>query len=310
MLRPLSGPNVKFYHPFKHSLYLYVPVNGDDVMQTGDPEKELTVHFNSFPGSNSATGIIKPVFNNSNAIVWLKKGKGKYVIDFKSYTFKANTIILISKDQNTAFEFSGQDNQYVVITFPMNLIARSEPEIQQLVSFCIREHFAGKQILKVGPEDEKYLKTLVDQLFSVANHWQGELKSASMFHFLQLFLVYCNKLRQDQNQGHGNSYTPIVGNFTALLEQSFRSTHKVNYYTDTLNLTYNSLARYTTGYCSKTPKEIIVERVILEIKRLLSATSLPVKEIAFQLGFDEPTNLIKYFRKYTGTTPSAFRAQR
>jgi AraC family transcriptional regulator, transcriptional activator of pobA len=94
------------------------------------------------------------------------------------------------------------------------------------------------------------------------------------------------------------------------LEDNFRSTQKVNFYTDSLNLTYNSLARYTSNYCKKTPKEIISERLVLEIKRLLSSTSKPIKEIAYQLGFDEPTNLVKYFKKYTGVTPSEFRKEK
>jgi AraC family transcriptional regulator, transcriptional activator of pobA len=278
-------------------------------MKTTDPAEELTIHYNSFPDSVQLAGTIKPAFKNSHAIVWLKRGHGKYSVDFRQYTFNPNSIILISKDQNTAFEFSGKNDQYIVITFTHTMVSKSAPEIQQLVSFCIREHFEGKQILTVAPEDEKYLKGLTHQLLTIASHGESKFKSSSMFHFLQLILVYCYKLRTEQHRGTADTYTAVVGNFTTLLEKSFRNTHKVNYYTDNLNLTYNSLARYTTSYCSKTPKEIIVERVILEIKRLLSGTTLPVKEIAFQLGFDEPTNLIKYFRKYTGSTPAGFRAQ-
>jgi AraC family transcriptional activator of pobA len=271
--------------------------------------EELTIHYNSFPGSIQKNGTIRPLFKNSHAIVWLKQGHGKYSLDFRKYTFKPNSIILISKDQETSFEFSGKNDQYVVITFTHTMVSKSASEIQQLVSFCIREHFEGKQILTVAPEDEKYLESLTHQLLTIAGHGEGNFKSSSMFHFLQLILVYCSKLRMEQHRGTADAYTAVVGNFTTLLEKSFRNTHKVNYYTNNLNLTYSSLARYTTSYCSKTPKEIIVERIILEIKRLLSGTTLSVKEIAFQLGFDEPTNLIKYFRKYTGSTPAAFRAQ-
>jgi AraC family transcriptional regulator, transcriptional activator of pobA len=56
---------------------------------------------------------------------------------------------------------------------------------------------------------------------------------------------------------------------------------------------------------------VIDERVILEHKRLLVHTDLSIKELAAKTGFDEPTNLVKFFRHHTGHTPAAFRdAQR
>jgi AraC family transcriptional regulator, transcriptional activator of pobA len=277
-------------------------------MKEAEIHNDLTVNYNSFPHTNPEKGVIRPEFRNSHAIIWFKQGQGKYSVDFKKYRLRAGTIIFISKDQDTSFEFSGDANDYVIITFPQHYIG-TDPEIQKLVSFCIREHFEGKQILKTGADDNQYLEMLVRQLFTIHHEWTNAYREASAFHFLQLFLIYCNKLKSEQNRTDSGAYSAVVGNFTALLEKSFRYTHKVNYYTDNLNLTYNSLSRYTTNYCSKTPKEIIAERIVLEIKRLLSGTSLPVKEIAFRLGFDEPTNLVKYFKKHTGTTPTAFRGQ-
>ena len=60
---------------------------------------------------------------------------------------------------------------------------------------------------------------------------------------------------------------------------------------------------------NKNAKDFVDERVILEIKRLLIHTHLSVKEIAEATGFDEPTNLIKFFKRYTGQTPLSFRDQ-
>jgi len=48
---------------------------------------------------------------------------------------------------------------------------------------------------------------------------------------------------------------------------------------------------------------------MLEAKRLLAHTNESVKEIGYNLGFDEPTNFIKYFRKHSNSTPIEFREQ-
>ena len=56
-----------------------------------------------------------------------------------------------------------------------------------------------------------------------------------------------------------------------------------------------------------TPKKIIDDRIMLEAKRLLAHSSESVKEISYSLGFDEPTNFVKYFRKHHLSTPIEFR---
>lgn len=266
----------------------------------------LTIGYNSFPDSSNSHGIFKPSLKNSYAIIWLKEGKGKYFIDFREYQFRPSKVILISKNQDTSFQFSSK-SIYVVITFTQDLVARSSEEIQKLLAFCIREHFEGKQILEISQNDAAYLGNLVDQMDQVICKWEGTLRKNSLFHLLQLFLLYCHQLSIEQSHGGLNEYMELVADFTGLLEKDFRKTQKVNHYAEHLNITYNGLSRYTADYCGKTPKEIIVERVILETKRLLANTKMPVKEIAYNLGFDEPTNMIKYFKKYAGLTPAAFR---
>ena len=56
-------------------------------------------------------------------------------------------------------------------------------------------------------------------------------------------------------------------------------------------------------------KQLIAERLLLELKRALAFTEVTVKQLAVDTGFDEPTNLVKFFRLHTRLTPLEFRAQ-
>ncbi|MEN9701160.1 MAG: hypothetical protein RIR55_475, partial [Bacteroidota bacterium] len=69
------------------------------------------------------------------------------------------------------------------------------------------------------------------------------------------------------------------------------------------------LNKSTLKVLGKSPKVLIDERVVLEAKRLLAHTTSSIKEIGFELGFDEPTNFIKYFRKHVASTPIDFRSK-
>jgi AraC-like DNA-binding protein len=74
-----------------------------------------------------------------------------------------------------------------------------------------------------------------------------------------------------------------------------------------MNVSEKRLTNATTKTIGKSPKTIIDERVMLEAKRLLIHTNLSMKEIGYDLGFEDPTYFIKYFRKHTNKTPIEFR---
>ena len=78
-------------------------------------------------------------------------------------------------------------------------------------------------------------------------------------------------------------------------------------YAELLNMSpscLNEVAKRTTGI---TAGELIRNRVIDETKKLLYSSGMSGKEIAFDLGFDDPAYFSRFFRKYTGTTLKEFR---
>jgi AraC-like DNA-binding protein len=96
--------------------------------------------------------------------------------------------------------------------------------------------------------------------------------------------------------------------FRATVEREFRRWHLVGPYARHLGYSTKSLDRSCRAASAMTAKRVIVERIILEAKRLLAHSQLPVASISVELGFDEATNFVKYFKRETGTTPHQFRA--
>jgi AraC-like DNA-binding protein len=76
-----------------------------------------------------------------------------------------------------------------------------------------------------------------------------------------------------------------------------------------LNLSSYQLNAIAKAAVGKNVSELINDQIILEARRNLLATSNQVKEIADQLGYEDVSYFIRFFRKQTGYSPEAFRKQ-
>ena len=95
--------------------------------------------------------------------------------------------------------------------------------------------------------------------------------------------------------------------FLELLEVHVLNNKLVAEYAALLNLSTYQLNAITKETLGKTPSELINERIILEAKRYLLATTNQINQIADQLGYEDVSYFIRFFKKYTGHSPEAFR---
>jgi AraC-like DNA-binding protein len=100
-----------------------------------------------------------------------------------------------------------------------------------------------------------------------------------------------------------------VKNFKDLLEKHFIDWKKVGDYATELNLSSDYLNNVVKATIGKTAKELIQQRTVLEAKRLGLHTNLSTKEIAYQIGFDDPSHFSKFFKNVEGASFTDFRTE-
>ena len=83
--------------------------------------------------------------------------------------------------------------------------------------------------------------------------------------------------------------------------------HTAGDYARTLNISRKALARMTKGYFNRTLTELIAERIIMEAKRELYMTRKPVKEIAYELGYDDVHYFSRFFKTNAKISPQIYR---
>ncbi|MBC7973753.1 MAG: AraC family transcriptional regulator, partial [Myxococcales bacterium] len=116
-------------------------------------------------------------------------------------------------------------------------------------------------------------------------------------------------LRAERLVDRAQPMPAAVQRFFTILEADHATTRSVAHYARRAGISPRRLGELVHAHTGKSTKQVIDERVILEQKRLLVHSELSVKELAARTGFAEPTNLVKFFRHHTQTTPAEFRDQ-
>jgi AraC-like DNA-binding protein len=129
-------------------------------------------------------------------------------------------------------------------------------------------------------------------------------------YLLAAFIAKLEELRLVESKMVPTDFTRTLcawNRLNALIEQKFKTEHTVSYYASELGVSPRKLGDIVKLYTGKYASDVIDDRLIAEAKRLLLFSDLTVKEIAFELGFEEHSYFTKVFKKLTGKTPSDFK---
>jgi AraC-like DNA-binding protein len=97
-----------------------------------------------------------------------------------------------------------------------------------------------------------------------------------------------------------------VHHFIQLMDTHYASQTQVAFYARELGVSAKRLNQILLAKLHKTATQIVHERLVLEARRELTAQKHTIKEIAFRLGFEEPSYFARFFKKHTGQSPSQF----
>ncbi|MFI1921823.1 MULTISPECIES: AraC family transcriptional regulator [unclassified Streptomyces] len=135
------------------------------------------------------------------------------------------------------------------------------------------------------------------------------LHTAVLRHSLTAFLLRLAHLAASSAEAARGRADTTFTLFRDAVERDFATNHSVSAYADALGYSRRTLVRAVRAATGETPKGFIDKRVVLEAKRLLAHTDLPIGRVGAAVGFPDPANFSKFFQLHTGNTPVAFRAE-
>ena len=100
----------------------------------------------------------------------------------------------------------------------------------------------------------------------------------------------------------------LFNRFMMLLEKDYKISRDVNYYAEQMNISSKYLTNIVNQVTGHTPKTIIDQYVILQLKLHLKRTTQSIKEMAWEFHFADVSFFCRYFKKHTGLTPQQIRS--
>ncbi len=240
-------------------------------------------------------------------ILLLTQGVSAHSIDFTPYACDPETLLLVSKGQVQQFQVDPANTGYLILFTP-EFLYQNATELNLFHSLQVFEHALFSPCLRLSTQDQQLLTQLCRIIQHEYQKPTDELSEEILRHLLRVMLLHIERIRRMSavSRRVAPHYQDFVA-FRKLVERDLARSRNVQYYARQLALSPKKLNDLTRQVLNKPPKEFIEEQVILEAQRLLAQGTMPIKEITYQLGFSEPTNLVKFFKKHTHTSPAAFR---
>ncbi|MEY5047820.1 MAG: transcriptional regulator, AraC family [Bacteroidota bacterium] len=241
-------------------------------------------------------------------ILFVTQGKGVYTIDFEEYEIKPDAIFFLSPGQIHELELS-DDVQGYIFLFSSSFYHFNKTNPYKLFELPFF-YTLGKDTPPL------YLKSKTDhitlsELFKNAiyeNDHQLTDKEEAVRALLDLILIQCNRIYPVQNQEEKLQKSRIlVKRFKQLIEEKCQENLAVKDYASLLSVTANHLSETVKLVTGRTSTDLINDRMLMEIKRMLVHSNYTVSEIAYRLNFADQSYFSKYFKKLSSFSPLDYR---
>jgi len=237
-------------------------------------------------------------------IIWFKKS-GRHYIDYEVIDHPENTLFFINKNQIHKFCSESSNEGYL---FHFNDLF-----VNKYVSNAM-ERFSTSIFNEIGNNFLYLPKVTIEKIALIISAIQDEMVSKDtfykeqIFHYFQIVLFEVERLRKNEFSMGANlnsEYTIAIA-FKKLIFEKIDLFLNIDEYANSLGTNSKNLTYISKKYLLNTPANVVKESKLMEAKRLLSNQNIAIKEVAFALGFEDPTYFTKYFKKGTGFTPKAF----
>ena len=261
------------------------------------------------------------------AILICRKGKARLNVNYKDWELYEGAVITLFPNDVVELKVDGDckspetENgdckspqtansfQAEILKYNPSLLREASLQLEQTVYSSLREDRCR--------QDTPVVTNIINGMFGLLKVYfdQSECTCISQLVLCQLkaFFIGFHEYLQRNPQYRPDevkSYRvrELFNRFMMLLEKDCKISRDVNYYAEKLNISSKYLTNIVSQVTGHTPKTIIDQYVILQLKLHLKRSTQSIKEMAWEFHFADVSFFCRYFKKHTGLTPQQIRS--
>lgn len=248
------------------------------------------------------------------SFILTKEGSGVYYLDDNIFPFGSKTIYFTNPGHIKSYELNESKDALIITLSEKFLRENVHSEIYGEFPFLLAEKAPPNELLQEDFEEFDSLYSQILNEFGKESEYKNKILG-------NLFMVILLKIKEKFWSTYnpieeGSRDSQIVKSFKRLLELEFRKVLnndqndvklQAQHFAQKLDLHPNYLNSVIKSKTGRTVNDWISKRTLTIAKSLLLNTPYSSKEIAYKLGFSEPTHFSRFFKNHTQVSPNLFR---
>jgi len=256
--------------------------------------------------ANYDRDMLTPHRKDYYLFVLVRQGDSRHWIDSRSYTLKPDHFYFTVPHQVHLKE-EPRPMRGLALAFTREFLQLEENSA--LLRLPILANRAGGHELRLAPADVIGIELLLRQLLQ---EYLGNSvwRTSMMGVLLHQLLIHLSRLYLEQfpEEAEGQEAS-MLNRFLALVGERYARLHEVSAYASLLHVSAGHLGDVVKAQSGKTCIEHIQDQLLVEAKRRLLHTELPVNQIGEELGFEDAAYFIRFFKRHMELTPRTYRKQ-
>lgn len=236
--------------------------------------------------------------------IYIESGRGSHIVDFEEYHFETGSVIFVQREQVHQFDFSNIPTGKVIL-FTQAFLDQVHANMRLPNYTPTYLNTRHSPLLQLTPSEKEKTITFIKQIIDEINNEHSD--PLIVMYLFAAFALSLHRLRPEIRQDKLTQAMNVrFARFFELMQDNYHKVRDANWYALQINTTYKTLNHVCKLATGLTPKQLIDSYTILEIKRTLVVSNTTSTQIAYDFGFEDASNFVKYFKKLTNTTPSEF----
>lgn len=238
---------------------------------------------------------------------FMARGTAKATINITPCDFKEHDLLFLEPGSFLQIKKCSEDALVYYVLFSSTFLEKYS-YINTRLSLTPRH--VGHNFVHLAEDRSQIIVNLYALLLQAANCQPSALSTEKMVHIYNVFNVAFRDLsvtEEDNAVRTVDRKIEIYQTFCQLVMKNYHRLHHVSEYADLMHITLPHLCATIRNASQRTAGDIVSEAILTDAKAQLKLTTLPIKEIALALGFENVAFFNRFFKQHVGITPKVYR---